>query len=84
MSLALVSGSLAWVMRWRAPAEGQVEVGQRCGLLRVDEDGIQGAGLGAPGDGDLISGGFAEAMQLFGGGGLRGCGDRLSECVGYG
>ena len=58
------------------PGGGQVEVGQRWGVLAVgfggDEDGIEGAGLGAPGDGDVVSGGFAEAVQLFGGGGVGG------------
>ena len=36
-------------------------------------------------DGDVVSGGFAEAVQLFGDGGVgsRGGGD-LGECVGYG
>ena len=51
------------------PGGGQVKVGQR-GLLGVgggDEDGVEGAALGAPGDGDVVSGGFAEAVQLFGG-----------------
>ena len=39
-------------------------------VIGGDEDGIEGAGLGTPGDGDLVSGGFAEAVQLLGGGGV--------------
>ena len=49
-----------------------------------DEDGIEGAWLGAPRDGDVVSGGFAEAVQLFGShgvGGLRVAGAGLGACV---
>ena len=58
------------------PGGRQIQVGQRRGVLAVgvgggEEDGIEGAGLGAPGDRDVVSGGFAEAVQLFGGGGVR-------------
>jgi hypothetical protein len=68
------------------PGGGQVEVGQRWGVLGGgvgggDEDGVEGAGLGAPSDGDVVPGGVAEAVQLFGGGGFSGCGDGLGERV---
>jgi hypothetical protein len=43
---------------------GQVDVGQRARTR--NENGVKGAGLGAPGDGDVVTGGFAEAVQLFG------------------
>src|ERR1700739_1332404 len=39
-----------------------------------DEDGIQGAGSGAPGDRDVVSGRFAEAVQFFGDNGIGGVG----------
>ena len=72
------------------PGGGQVEVGQRRGVLAAgvgggDEDRIQGARLGAPGDRDVVSGGFAEAVQFFGDGGVgsRG-GGGLGQCVGQG
>ena len=59
-----VGGALAW------PRRRQVDVGQRGVGRSSDEDGIEGAGLGAPGDGDAVSGDFAEAVQLLGGGGV--------------
>ncbi|OXR41572.1 hypothetical protein B7C42_06213 [Nocardia cerradoensis] len=65
---------------------GQVEVSQSRGgpavrVGRDDENGIEGAGARTPRDGDLISGDFAYAMQLFGGSGV---GDDVGfrECVG--
>ena len=68
------------------PGGGQVEAGQRWGLLGAgvgggEEDGIQGARLGAPGDRDVVSGGLAEPVQLFGGGGVGG-GAGIGERVG--
>ena len=50
-----------------------------------DENRIQGARLGAPGDRDVVSGGFAEAVQFLGDGGVgsRGGGD-LGQCIGHG
>ncbi|VBA34166.1 hypothetical protein LAUMK35_05669 [Mycobacterium pseudokansasii] len=60
------------------PGGGQVEVGQWAGV--GDEDGIEGAGLVAPGDGDVVSGGFAEAVQVFGDGGVGGVlGERVCQ-----
>ena len=72
------------------PGGGQVEVGQRCGVLAPASVGLRKTasrvpGCGAPGDRDVVSGGFAEAVQLFGGGGVGGRGGAgLGQCVGQG
>ena len=65
----------------------QEEVGDGWDLLVIgsDEDGIDGARLGAPGDGDVVSGGLTEVVQFLcddGVGHLDGAG--LGERVGYG
>ena len=87
--LVLVWGSLAWRRVGgprRGAGRGRSRGGRRARSVgRGNEDGIEGAGPGAPGDGDVVSGGFAKAVQLFGDGGV-GCldGGGLGERVGQG
>ena len=71
------------------PGGGQVDAGQRRGVPTVgsgggEENRIQGAGLGTPGDADVVSGGFAELVQLFGDHGARLGSAVLSQGLGHG
>ena len=73
-----VWGLLAWLTPCWAPAGGQVNVGQGARVGGGGEDGVECAALGAPGHGNVVSGGFAQAVQLVGGRGPGG----LDECIG--
>ena len=74
----LVCGSLAWVVRSPASVRAQVEVGQRWDVPGVGRWLMKTAsrvpGCGTPGDRDVISDGFTEAVQLFRGDGVGGAG----------
>ncbi|GFG96180.1 hypothetical protein MTIM_20590 [Mycobacterium timonense] len=67
------------------PVGSEVEIGQRRGGLVAgsDENRAESAGLGAPGDGDVISGALTEAVQFFADGGV-GAGVGLGQRVGQG
>ncbi|GAB4987244.1 hypothetical protein MAHJHV58_10180 [Mycobacterium avium subsp. hominissuis] len=67
------------------PGGRQVEIGQRLGGLVavLHENRAESAGLGAPGDGDAVTGGLTDAMQFLGDGGC-GVGSGRGERVGDG
>lgn len=84
-TLVLVRGVVGVDGAPPGPVGRQVEIRQRRdGLVGGgDENRTESTGLGAPGDGDAISGALTEAVQLFGDGGV-GTGVGLGQRVGQG